>query len=144
MSGSLVESDQFKYRLYDFLDDRGQSVIHEWVRREKLTVRDRAALNVRFKRIRQVDFDLAQGSLISGPIHKHVYKCVIHADVMLRPMLCRGPFKVEEEYTLLLGAIEKDRKLPKGAKEEAEANRETLVRYPTKRRPHESIPKAAK
>ena len=144
MSLPLLESDQFKYRLYDFLNERGRSVIHEWVKHEKLTVRDRAALNLRFKRIRQVDFNLAQGSLINGPIHKHVYKCVIHADVMLRPMLCRGPLKIEEEYTLLLGAIEKDRKLPKGSKEQAEMNRETLVRYPTKRRPHESISKSPK
>lgn len=144
MSNRLVESNSFQYQLYDFLDDRGRSVIQEWVRREKLTVRDRAALNIRFKRIRQVDFVLAQKSLISGPIHKHVYKCVIHGDVMLRPMLCRGPFKAEEEYTLLLGAIERDRKLPKGSVEQAEQNRDTLIAYPTKRRPHEGIPQKAR
>ena len=144
MSSGLVDSGSFQYQLYDFLDDRGRSVIQEWVRREKITVRDRAALNIRFKRIRQVDFALAHKSLISGPIYKHVYKCVIHGDVMLRPMLCRGPLKIEEEYTLLLGAIERDRKLPKGSMEQAEQNRDTLIAYPTKRRPHEGIPQKAR
>jgi hypothetical protein len=135
--------DEELYRLYEFLTDRGRPIVHEWVKRERLTTRDRAALNVRFKRIRQVDFALANGTLISGPIHKGVYKCVIHGDVMLRPMLCRGPQKVEEEYTLLLGAIERGGKLPKGSKEEAESNRQELIRFQTKRRTHESIPTRA-
>src|SRR5947209_15391252 len=130
-------AEEFRYKLFDFLTDRGRSIIQEWVKDERLSTRDRAALNVRFKRIRQVDFELAIGSLISGPIYKHVYKCVIHATVMLRPLLCRGPIKMEDEYTLLLGAIERNRKLPKGAEEQAEENRQTVVDYPTRRRPHE-------
>jgi hypothetical protein len=46
--------------------------------------------------------------LLAGPIKKtrHIYKLVIHADVMLRPMLCKGPFDMETEFTLLLGAVE--------------------------------------
>lgn len=133
--------EDFKYKLFDFLTDRGRSVIHEWVKKERLTERDRAALNFRFKKICQVDFDLAIGSLISGPINKrrHIYKCVIHGNVMLRPMLCRGPRRMEEEYTLLLGAIERNNKLPEGAEDQAEANRQTLISYPTRRRPHERI-----
>lgn len=132
--------EEFKYALFDFLTERGRSVILEWVKDERLSARDRAALNIRFKRIRQVDFDLANGTLISGPIYKHIYKCVIHASVMLRPMLCRGPIKIEKEYTLLLGAIERNRKLPKGAEEQAEKNRQAAIDYPTRRRPHERIP----
>ena len=124
-------AEEYKYKLFEFLTDRGRAVIHEWVKDERLSARDRAALNIRFKRIRQVDFDLANGTLISGPIFKHVYKCVIHATVMLRPMLCRGPMKIEDEYTLLLGAIERNKKLPEGTKERAEENREALISYPT-------------
>ena len=144
MSAAGVESGRFRYLLFEFLTGRGRPIIHEWVKDERLTTRDRAALNLRFKRIRQVDFGLAQGTLINGPIYKHVYKCVIHGDVMLRPMLCRGPFKPDEEYTLLLGAIERGGKLPKGAKEQAEENRNTVERFPTTRRLHESIPTRSK
>ncbi len=46
--------------------------------------------------------------LLAGPIKKtrHIYKLIIHADVMLRPMLCKGPFLMDAEFTLLAGAKE--------------------------------------
>ncbi len=34
----------------------------EWVRVDRLTVRDRASLNNKIKRLRQMDFDLAIGT----------------------------------------------------------------------------------
>src|SRR6267378_1613963 len=136
MSSIVEEPERFRYELYEFLTNRGRPIIHEWVKQERLTTRDRAALNLRFKRIRQVDFDLARGTLFNGPIYKHVYKCVIHGDVMLRPMLCRGPFDLEVDYTLLLGAIERNWKLPKGAVEQAEQNRTTIIDFPRRRRRH--------
>lgn len=138
--GRLMISSE-RYQLWDFLSERGANLILEWVRRERLTVRDRAALNNKFRRLAQTEFDLAiKTKLLAGPIHKHVYKLVIHADVMLRPMLCRGPIEVEHEYTLLLGAIEVGGKLPVGSGEEAEERRGIVVRDQTRRCPHEPIP----
>src|ERR1035437_1690944 len=131
-----------RYTLYDFLDHRLNNVILQWVRDEKITVRDRAALNQKIRRLAQMDYELAiQTKLLAGPIHKHVYKLVIHGDVMLRPMLCRGPIDNELEYTLLLGAVEVGGKLPLGAKEQAEANRETILTDKSRRCDHERIPR---
>src|SRR5919109_407392 len=112
--------------LWDFLSARGENVILRWVKDARLTPRDRAALNQKLDRLRQMDFDLAIGTkLLAGPIEKqrHIYKLVIHGDVMLRPLLSRGPIDPEAEYTLLLGAIERGGKLPKDAPQQAEDNR---------------------
>jgi hypothetical protein len=138
MELSTVESTT----LWDFLTPRNENVILRWVRNEKLTVRDRAMLNQKLDRLRQIDFKLAiETRFLAGPIHKHIYKLVIHGDVMLRPMLCRGPLDVEREYTLLLGAVETGGKLPFGSKERAAENRETILRDPSRRCHHVRIPR---
>lgn len=129
------------YTLWDFLSARGENVILEWVEDERLTKRSRAALNQKLDRLAQIPFKLAiETKFLAGPIYKHIYKLVIKADVMLRPMLCRGPIDNEKEYTLLLGAIERGRKLPPGSKEKAEENRQIIIDDPRRRRRHERIP----
>jgi len=117
-------------------------MILRWVRDERLTSRDRAALNQKLDRLSQTDFQLAiDTKLLAGPIYKNIYKLVIHADVMLRPMLCRGPYKNQLEYTLLLGAVETGGKLPQGSKEKAESNRQIVIADSSRRIKHERIPK---
>jgi hypothetical protein len=129
-------------RLWDFLSPRGENVILSWVKDEKLTMRDRAALNQKLDRLSQIPFDLAiETKLLAGPIHKHIYKLVIHSDVMLRPMLCRGPIDNLGEYTLLLGAIEVGWKLPAGSKEKAADNRKTVINDQSRRCIHVRIPR---
>lgn len=131
-----------KYRLYDFLTTRGRNAILEWVKRERLSSRDRAMLNQKLTRLAQLDYDLAiDTKLLAGPIYKSIYKLVIHGDVMLRPMLCRGPIQPKEEYTLLLGATERDWQLPEGAKEQADQRRTVVINNPSRRKLHERIPK---
>jgi len=81
-------------------------MILRWVKDDRLSVRDRAALNQKFERLVQMDFKMAiDTKLLAGPIHKsqHIYKVKIHGQVMLRPMLCKGPINNQEEYTLLVG-----------------------------------------
>ncbi len=131
------------YRLWDFLSARRENVILRWVRDDRLTVRDRAVLNQKLDRLSQVDFRLAiETKMLAGPIHaSHIYKLVIHGNVMLRPMLCRGPLHVPSEYTLLLGAVETGGKLPRGSKERAAQNRLTVLHDPTRRCLHERIPR---
>src|ERR1700688_4294566 len=130
-----------RYTLYDFLDHRLKSVIFQWVKDDKITVRDRAALNQKIRRLAQMDYELAiQTRLLAGPIYKHVYKLVIHGDVMLRPMLCRRPIDNDREYTLLLGAVESGGKLPEGSKQKAEFHRETILSDHNRRVHHQSIP----
>jgi hypothetical protein len=133
-----------EFTLWDFLSVRAENVILRWVKDARLTTRDRAALNQKLDRLRQMDFDLAIGTkLLAGPIEKqrHIYKLVIHGDVMLRPLLCRGPIDPEAEYTLLLGAIEKSWKLPAGAPQQAEENRLTVLGDSSRRVKHERIPR---
>jgi len=55
---------------------------------------------------------------------------------MMRPMLCRGPIDNEAEYTFLLGATEKDWKLPTGAKEQADKRRTIVINDPARRTPY--------
>jgi hypothetical protein len=125
------------YALWDFKSPRGENLIVRWAIKNKLGKLDRAKLNQRFDRLKQVDFDLAlKTSLLNGPVVKDVYKMKANGQVMMRPLLCRGPF-VDEEYTLLIGAIEKDWELdPSTALTDAQSNRNELLADKSRREPH--------
>ena len=128
------------YELWDFLDGRKKNIILQWVKDDRLTMGDRAKLNNKIKRLSQLDFELAKSTkLLAGPIHKHIYKLIIHGDVMLRPMLCCGPINKETEYTFLHGAVETGGKLPPTVAERAEENREAILNDPTRRCKHARI-----
>jgi len=124
--------------LWDFVSPRGENVISRWAKDEKLSTKDRAKLNQRLDRLVQVDFEQAKSTkLLNGPLRKEIYKVKVHGQVMMRPLLCRGPFEKEAEYTLLLGAIEKNWKLePSTCLEDADKNRTTLVADKTRREAH--------
>lgn len=126
-------------KLWDFKDPRGHNVIKEWGERQ--TTKDQAKLDQKFDRLGQLDFELALGTkLLAGPIKnfRHIYKMTIHGQVQLRPMLCKGPQDLEREYTLLVGAIEKDFRLTPSAGV-ADSNRTVLVAHSDRRGPHERI-----
>ena len=126
--------------LWDFLNEQGENAILKWGEDDRLSPRDRAALNQKLDRLIQMDFALAIGTkLLAGPIYKHIYKLRVKGDVALRPMLCRGPIDNEKEYTLLRGAVEIGGKLPDRAQKQAEENRQTIIRTPSRRCPHERI-----
>ena len=138
----MATTSPILYALWDFPSPRRENLILRWVKNDRLTVRDRAALNQKLDRLAQMTFqDAIETKLLAGPIYKHVYKLTIHGDVMLRPMLCRGPLDNEAEYTLLLGAVEVGGKLPAGAKEKAEENRGTVIADHSRRCTHERIPR---
>jgi hypothetical protein len=123
------------WNLYDFTNERGESILQEWIERERLSRRDVGQLR------QKLDMLIIAGpalppKLLAGPIYKHIYKLIIHGDRMLRPFLCKGPFNMETEFTLLLGAIEADRELDHDPKE-AESNRIILLGDPARRRNHE-------
>lgn len=129
-----------KYKLWDFLTARGRSILVEWAKDDRLSKRDKIILNGRIRKLACVDFEQAIGTnLINGPIYKQVYKMKMKGDVMLRPMLCRGPFDKEGEYTFLLGAVELNNKLPEGAAEKAQEHREIVLQDKNRRGIHESI-----
>ncbi len=122
-------------KLFDFLDQNNKSVIHEWAK--GLEKADKAKLNSKLKQLAEMDFDLAWGTrLLQGPIFKSIYKLRIRGTIQLRPLLCRGPFENDAEYTLLEGAKEIGSKLTTGAVERADRNRETLLADRKRRRDH--------
>jgi hypothetical protein len=121
--------------LYDFADECGNSRLREWIEREKLSRRDIGQLNQKLDML-VVAGPLLPPKLLAGPVYKHVYKLIIHGERMLRPYLCKGPFNMNTEFTLLLGAIETNWKLDHDPKE-AEGNRIILLRDPARRRNHE-------
>lgn len=68
----------------------------------------------------------------------HLYKIKINGRVAPRLFLCKGPINMELEYTLLLGAFERDDELPEGTLETADEYRKQIIADPKGRRsPHE-------
>jgi hypothetical protein len=132
------DAQSFRYALFDFSTPRQESIISNWANAEKLSKKDRAKLNQRLDRLKQIDFELAIGSrLLNGPVKKEIYKLIAHGQVMMRPMLCRGPFDKDKEYTLLLGAIERNFKLePSTCLSDATTNRDILVKDKSRRIDH--------
>jgi hypothetical protein len=133
-----------KTTLWDFLgsDPGRENLIQRWARKAKLSHRDRGLLNAKLDFLERMGFDLVHGTrLLAGPVNKqrHIYKLVAHGDVMLRPMLCKGPPEHRSgEVTLLEGAIEKDWELhPPDAAERATKNRLEIDRDGRRRGAHE-------
>jgi len=123
------------WNLFDFTNERGDSLVQEWIEREKLSRRDLGQLNQKLDMLVVAGPSLPP-KLLAGPIYKHVYKLIVHGERMLRPFLCKGPFNMDTEYTLLLGAIEANGKLDHDPSE-AENNRIILLGHPKRRRNHE-------
>jgi len=122
------------FSVYDFTDGNGKSVIAQW--RNGLTPRSKAQLDSKLHML-QVSGPSLGPKLLAGPIKKtgHIHKLIIHADVMLRPMLCKGPFSMDTEFTLLVGAKEVQGKLIPGP-DVALDNRDTLLADRKRRIPH--------
>jgi hypothetical protein len=122
------------YELYDFVDEDGKSVIVAW--RTGLSPRSKAAFDSKITMLYTAGMGLPP-KLLAGPINKtgHIYKLIIKADIMLRPMLCKGPFDMEREITLLIGAKEIQWKLTPGS-DEAVKNRSILLSNKKRRIPH--------
>ena len=125
------------YQLWDFRDERGDNLIAKWTRQQERG--HRARLNAKLDMMVRVPFeDAIKSKLLHGPIQKqkHIYKLRVQMNVAMRPLLCRGPMMNLTEYTLLLGTEEKGGKLPDGAVEKAENNRQAVLINPSRREHH--------
>ena len=127
------------WKIYDYLDSRGKSVIQEWADAIRIEKRDRAKLDENVDLLEQHGPDLPPG-LLSDTKSKNIKKLRVAGKMAFRPLLCRGPIDNEEEFTFLQGAVERDRKFDPGdAVEKAEKNREEVIRSPSRRREHERL-----
>lgn len=126
------------YLLYDFLDARGENVILQWLK--SLQKEQLAKVNAKLKLLAQNGDGLFPSLLTPAVGSKHIREIVVSGKVAIRLLLCRGPFFLEREcfeYTLLLGAFERDnRYVPKNAVAKAEENREIVLADSTRRIEH--------
>ena len=120
-------------KLWDFCQAPNRNEMVKWAKKERLGSRERGQLNQKLDMLQRLGFETAHSlDFLDGPLihQKHIYKLVIHAGRMLRPMLCLGPHEKTAEMTLLCGAIEKDRVLiPARAADDAESNRQTIITH---------------
>lgn len=123
-----------RYNIFDYLDRRGRNVMQEWANKISLQNRDRARLDLKIDMLSMHGDELLPQTLQSTK-SKHILELTVNGKVALRPMLCRGPVKMNDEFTFLLGVTERDRKyVPSDALERAEKNRLDLQENPKNKR----------
>lgn len=127
--------------LFDYRDSNGVNVMQHWATQMSMQKRDRARLDSKIDMLQRVEDNLPPG-LLHPTRCKPIMHLVVNGKVALRPMLCRGPFDHEKEFTFLFGTTERDRKLvDRDAPERALQNREDLIRHPENRCKHERFRK---
>ncbi len=123
--------------VFDYTDSNGNSVVHKWADKMPMQPRERGRLDSRVDLLTRPEVDLPPG-LLHPTSCKHIFHLTVNGQVALRPMLCRGPIRHQNEFTFLCGATEKDRKyVPRDAPMRAEENRTTLILHPHRRCKHE-------
>jgi len=126
--------------IFVYVDRRGACPFLDWYGR--LQKREQAKLDAK------IDMLIAHGetlnpSVLSPTPVRCILELCVTGGVTLRPMLCRGPVRPQEEYTLLCGAVERDRKyVPRAAAQMAGRYRDEVKADPNgRRRPYVQPPK---
>lgn len=126
-----------RFQLFDYVNGRGENLILEWTKDLQKT--DRAKLNAKLDALEALGDDLLP-EVLTGTGTAGIFKLRVKGNVQLRPMLCRGPINVGEEYTLLIGAKEVGGKLtPRDADAIAGQRRDEVRGDPARRKSHERI-----
>jgi len=126
-----------KYALFDYVTNKGINDFKIWT--EKLQKIQRAKLNIRLDMLENKGFDLFP-QILTGTDTAGIQKLRVPGKVQLRPMVCKGPINIENEFTLLIGAIEKQDKLqPKKADQIADKRRKDVITDEKRRTKHERI-----
>lgn len=120
-----------QWKVYLYLAGlRRDNAIKVWLKDEAVSVAQTAAFQDKIDTLEKSGPDMVPGFISETPVAANIYKMKIKGNKgmkQLRPMCCRGPFG-PNEYTILMGAVEKDRKLiPADAKERAQDNRKELI-----------------
>lgn len=114
-------------KIYDFTNQKGRSVIQEWVDDIRLSKKMRGRFDSKVDLLATAGPEVAP-KLLSGTRSGHIKKLKVKGDVQLRPHLCLGPIDNETECTFLVGAVERDYKLiPEDVLVQAEASRTILI-----------------
>ena len=126
-----------EWKVYFYLaGSRRDNVIKAWLEDESISIAQIASFQDKIDTLEESGPEMVPGFISETPVAKDIYKMKIKGNKgmkQLRPMCCRGPFG-SKEYTVLIGAIEKDRKLiPEDAKKRAQDNLTALKLDPTRR-----------
>lgn len=120
---------------YEYAENRGgklDRVLSDW----PLEARERRALAVMLTMLFGLDIRQATGSVVfrfkADP--PDIYYAKATGNVQLRPRLCRGPERPNDEVTFLVRAIEKgDKVIPPDAGRSAARLREEITESPSLR-----------
>lgn len=118
----MLESTH-EWTIRDFLDRRGTNAIRDWV--SALPVAAQAKFDSILLILRAIKTWPPQYvSALRG--YQHIYEIrIVHSGVQYRPLGCHGPEK--GEFTILIGSIEKGRKLPRADCEAAVERRKLIL-----------------
>lgn len=134
-----------KWKVYFYLEGaRCDHAIRKWLEDERISITQIAAFQDKIDTLERSGPEMVPGFITETPVAKDIYKMKIKGNKgmkQLRPMCCRGPFG-PNEYTILVGAIEKDGKLlPGDVKKRAQDNLKALKANPSRRTDERLIPK---
>jgi len=121
------------FSVYDYINQQGKNEFREWS--SKLQKTQRAKLNQYIDKLRFYGESLYPNTLTDSGIPGILKVRITASNVQLRPLLCRGPIKFGEEYTLLLGAKEVGSEWkPEDAPLKAKQCKDAIVSNPEMRR----------
>ncbi len=125
--------------LFDYCDGRGNDIARATRGLQKT---ERAKLAEKFVRLETQGQDGLFPGLVVGPLRgaRHIYEIKINGPVAVRPLLCKGPQNMNQEYTILMIAQERDNQwVPRNAPQIAENRRQEIITNPQRRVRHERI-----
>src|SRR5688572_11702017 len=114
------------WAIFDYRSPSGANEFYEWC--GTLQKRELAKVNARIDMLEEYGPNLAP-KILAGPIKgwRHIYKLTINGRIAVRPLLCKGTEKPNDEFTLLIGAFEVGGEWkPANAPSEADLRREAV------------------
>ena len=119
------------YAIYDFVNANGKNELHEWLK--GVDARQRAKLDSKIDMLEMSGAELPPNLL--SPCDGPIKKIKVQGNPKLRPRLCAGPLDTGTEYTLLVGATERDMKdVPANVVQIAKARRDEILKFGHNRR----------
>jgi len=132
-----------KNNIFDFINSRGHNAMQRWANGMPMQKKDRGRLDNRIDLLERTEDGFCPRLLHPTTKRcKHIMHLVVRGQVTFSLMLCRGPATMNNEFTFLFGATERDRKYnPQDAPERADRNRDDLISNPNRRCKHERFSK---
>ncbi len=114
------------FLIYDYVNQHGLNEFNAWTL--GLEKPQRAKLNEKIDKLALYG-DALYPEMLAGSSVAGIQKLKVKGNVQLRPLLCKGPVNIQDEYTLLIGAKEVgDKWVPKGAPSTAATKKQKLLK----------------